>query len=381
MRKILICMCLLAVFSFPGPADDLFVIGTGEGEGELLVPTRILEGPDGNIYAFDRMDAYIKVYSPEGKYLRRMGGKGQGPGEVQRVDGLFFDFTAGGELFFTEFFQGHRWITLMNLEGDEIRVVKPDLAKYFGIAKAAALVDGRFIVELNFLAEPEKEKDYFLQRFPRRLVIMDKEGRLQSTILEKNHISRISLLDSGGDSPIPFTPNFIWCVPKGEKLVFSEGLGPMLELYSSDGDRLKELKTPLPSALVVTKKDLEAWKKKRREHMESRDPGWYARFGNVIEKYKKSIYKERPSFSSFEPTPEGNMVVRGLADEDSREVEQWLIASDGSLLGTLKSDLMGAVITRNFIIFAKQDEDFIVTAYALKRSGTEKEDFARLSGM
>ncbi len=33
-------------------ANDLIALGALEGNGELLVPTRIVEGPDGNIYAF-----------------------------------------------------------------------------------------------------------------------------------------------------------------------------------------------------------------------------------------------------------------------------------------------------------------------------------------
>ena len=360
-------------------AEDLVVIGGGvEGEGKLLVPMRILEGPDGNIYAFDSMDAYIKVYSPSGKYLRRIGGKGQGPGEIQRADGLFFDFTPAGELFFTEFFQGHNWITLMKPDGNLIKVIKPDLTKYYGISQAAALPDGRFVLELNFIAEPEKEKDYFLQRFPREILVLDREGRIQSSVLKRNHITRISYMDSGADSPIPFTPDFIWSVLKGERLLFSEGLGPELEVYGLDGQRIKTLDTGLPEARKVTKKDLDEWKKMRKEASESRDPGWYNRFGSVIEKYKKSIYKERPVFRRFEPTPSGNIVVHGANGYEASAVEHWLVGADGRVLGSLKSAITGVVIARHFIFFSRQDEDYNITAYALERTGSEEEDFARL---
>lgn len=376
-----VIMGIVALGLYAG-ADDPVVIGAGaEGDGKLLVPVRIQEGPDGNIYAFDSMDAYIKVYSPDGKYLRRLGGKGQGPGEIQRVDGMFFDFTPAGELFFTEFFQGHNWITLMKPDGNLIKVIKPDLNKYYGISRAAALPDGRFVLELNFIAEPEKEKDYFLQRFPREILVLDREGKIQSTILKRNHITRISYMDSGADSPIPFTPNFIWCVLEGKRLLFSEGLGPELEVYGLDGQRIETLETGLPEARKVTKKDLDEWKKKRKEASASRDPGWYNRFGSVIEKYKNSIYKEQPGFQGFESTPSGNIVVYGGRDYDASEIEHWLIGADGRLLGSLKSDILGVVIARHFVFFARLDEDYNITAYALKRSGSEEEDFARLAGL
>jgi hypothetical protein len=384
MKRLAFCLIIILGLAVQtgaqgGPEDPL-VLGSMEGEGELLVPLRILEGPDGNIYALDRMDSFIKVYAPDGAYLRRLGGKGQGPGEIQRVEGVFFDFTPGGELYFTEFFQGHNWITLMKPDGNLIKVIKPDMTRYYGISRAACLPDGGFVVEMNFIAEPEKEKDYFLQRFPQELIVMDREGKISSTILKRDHITRISYADSGADSPIPFTPNFIWCLINGDRVLFSEGLGPLLDVYDLGGEKLETLETSLPPAKKVTQRALDEWRSRRKEAMESRDPGWYSRFGSVIEKYKKSIYKESPVFWRFEPTPEGNILVYGETGEEGDELETWLLSADGRLLGKLRSDIMGAVISRHFVFFARQDEDYIVTAYAMKRTGTEQEDFARLAG-
>ena len=73
--------------------EDIFTLGAEQGDGLLLYPRDVKEGPDGNIYVLDWSDAFIKVYSPDGKLLRRMGGKGQGPGEFQDADGSYFGFT------------------------------------------------------------------------------------------------------------------------------------------------------------------------------------------------------------------------------------------------------------------------------------------------
>ena len=74
-------LLILAGFAF---GQEAFQIGTLGEEGELIYPRQIAEGPDGNIYVYDQSDAFIKVYSPEGRYLRAFGGEGQGPGEIQR---------------------------------------------------------------------------------------------------------------------------------------------------------------------------------------------------------------------------------------------------------------------------------------------------------
>lgn len=64
-------------------SDEVIQIGAFGQEGELIFPQQIAEGPDGNIYVYDQQDAFIKVYSPSGKFIRKIGGRGQGPGEIQ----------------------------------------------------------------------------------------------------------------------------------------------------------------------------------------------------------------------------------------------------------------------------------------------------------
>ena len=39
---------------------------------------------DGQVYVFERQDREIRVYSPDGRLIRRIGGAGEGPGEFQR---------------------------------------------------------------------------------------------------------------------------------------------------------------------------------------------------------------------------------------------------------------------------------------------------------
>jgi hypothetical protein len=90
MKQIILAVILIwgsFIFVF---GDEEIIIGREDGDGLLVYPQQVGEGPDANIYVYDLADAFIKVFSPEGKFLRKIGGKGQEPGEIQRPDGNIF---------------------------------------------------------------------------------------------------------------------------------------------------------------------------------------------------------------------------------------------------------------------------------------------------
>ncbi len=65
--------------------SEELTIGEGETseEGVLNRPQYLDVDSDGNIYIMDRGDIDIKVFTPEGRFIRTIGGKGQGPGEFE----------------------------------------------------------------------------------------------------------------------------------------------------------------------------------------------------------------------------------------------------------------------------------------------------------
>jgi hypothetical protein len=70
--------------------DSNYVMGAIEG---------VAHGPDGNIAVLDCAMSCVKVFSPQGEYLRRIGRKGSGPGELQDV--AFLAISEDGHLFMT----------------------------------------------------------------------------------------------------------------------------------------------------------------------------------------------------------------------------------------------------------------------------------------
>ena len=68
-----------------GTAPVVFAIGRAEGADHEMfadVAAVAFDGRD-NLYVLDRQSARIMVYDPAGRFLRQVGRKGQGPGELQ----------------------------------------------------------------------------------------------------------------------------------------------------------------------------------------------------------------------------------------------------------------------------------------------------------
>lgn len=379
-KKTISFLCASLLFlsmGFPSFGQDHFIIGNEEGDGFLAYPRYTQEGPDGNIYVFDWGDFYIKVFSHDGKYLRRIGGKGQGPGEVQRADGANFGFTPEGKLYFTEFIRGHRWITLMELSGEFIKVLTPDINETYGITDSFPLKDGGFLIRLSFMSKPEMKKDYFLYKSPRVLMRIDSKGKIVSELIRKEYFSMISSIGDGATSSLPYVPAFAWIPYTDNTVLFTDGMTKSFEVYDYQGKRVREITTDLPAPEKVTGRDLNAWRKLREEFMMVRDPDWYNRFGRVIEKYKKSLY-DKPNLDGISSTPEGNILVEGSEDFEEAEGNYWLLDGKGKILAHMTIAGSWLRIDRNFVFFQTSDEDGNTLVHCVKRQSSEKDDLLRI---
>jgi hypothetical protein len=379
MKTIVLVLVMLFLI-WPCGAKEYFVLGEQEGDGEVLYPTGVKEGPDGNIYVYDQMFAFIKVFSSKGNYLRKMGGKGQGPGDIQRADGLSFNFTYDGKmLYYTEFFGGHRWITFMNLSGKFHHVIKLKMNKIYGILTSVPLQDGSFLAKISYLSPPEAKKDYYLWRNHIALVKINPKGEIVSEILMTNHVQRISSISDGGDLGIPHAPLFVWVLLKNDSIIFTEGLSDVFKIYDMKGKITGEIKTPVPAPQTVTAADLDNWRQKLKSRV--RDKSWFNEFGKVIYKYKESIHRKKSNIGSVSLTPNNNLLIIGAINPGKQARPYWLIDLEGNTIKTVEiaDPINYLTISTHFIFAWSRDEDDNPLILCFKRKGTEAEDLARLS--
>jgi DNA-binding beta-propeller fold protein YncE len=72
--------------------DTLFAFGNpGPGEGEMVHPTNVAIGPDGNVYVTDTNNFRVQVFTPDGDFVRKIGSAGTGFGQFGRPKGVAVD--------------------------------------------------------------------------------------------------------------------------------------------------------------------------------------------------------------------------------------------------------------------------------------------------
>jgi len=364
----------IIVFAFSNSwGQSTFAVGDDEDDGTLFYPRQVEEGPDGNIYVFDSGDSFIKVFTAAGEYVRRIGGEGEGPGKFQRADGAAFGFLTDGDLYFTEFIGGHRWITVMELSGDLKGVLSLQMDEAFGVRRAHALTDGGYLVHLTLSSTPKKVSDYYLYSDPQALVRIDSQGQTISKIIAKEYTTMISMVPDGATSQLPYHPIFAWVPLEDGTVVFTDGMSRSLKVLDQRGQLVREIAAELPGPEKVTKEDLDAWRKEREEWMMARNPSWHTRFGKVIYKYEKSLY-DRPLIAGMSLTPKGQILVAGARESGRHERTYWLLDGEGKITAKVALDCWALNISESFLFYMTADEDGNTVVNCSKRAGEEHTD-------
>ncbi len=106
-----------------GKVLDLIVeelsIGLAEGPEEYMLnrPFDVKAADDGTIFVFDWGDVCIKVYDKDGKYLRTVGQRGQGPGDFGGP--IYMALSSDGKIFVMD--SRLRRISVFNMTGEYLR--------------------------------------------------------------------------------------------------------------------------------------------------------------------------------------------------------------------------------------------------------------------
>lgn len=360
---------------------DFITLGDNNPEEGLIYPGKILEGPDKNIYVYDSQDAFIKVFSPEGKLLRKLGGKGEGPGQFKRADAADFGFTPDNKsIYFTEYFQGHKWITFLGLTGKLKNTLKYNFGGFYGISRST--ISGR---DMIFLQKERpgrviRKKEIYYVNYISEINIMNSLGNITSTVLSREFPQTISFIKMGGDTGIPFTPMFLWKVTKQGDVIFTDGTTDKLEVYGIDGKLKRRVVVPVGKPIPVTKEDLDHWRNKRKESYSNRDKSWYRRFGSVVEKYTTSVFKYKPVILNMSLTPAENILLRCISN--MKNIFKYiLVDKNGKLLIEFFSPFSEIKITENYFIVRSINDDEETIIIIINREGAEETALKRVKNL
>jgi len=101
--------------------EEELSIGEAEGREEYMFSQVIDVGVDNkeNMYILDSLEAHIRVFNKNGEYLKTIGRKGQGPGEIQRA--INIHITPTDEILIND--RGARNFHFFTLGGEYIRSI------------------------------------------------------------------------------------------------------------------------------------------------------------------------------------------------------------------------------------------------------------------
>jgi len=73
-------------------SEEELAINEEDANGNIILykPSRITIDSEGNICIFDSQDISIKVFSPDGTFVKSIGRQGEGPGEFQSIGPMKF---------------------------------------------------------------------------------------------------------------------------------------------------------------------------------------------------------------------------------------------------------------------------------------------------
>lgn len=344
-------------------------IGVNQGsvEGELFSPALFQEGPDGEVYVFDKKDDYIKVYSHKtGVFLRKIGGLGQGPGQYIRFG--TFRFTNDSKIFFTEASRGHRWITFIGLHGEYIRILKYKSENIFGLSDAMMMQNDKIIGLAELSGIPEKASGLYYRSYYRWLVIIDTDGQVGKKIIEKKHVFAISFTAQGKGPSIPDFPDFLWTLTQDNHIIFSEGNSNMLEVYDLNGKKTGVITIPIADAPELNKRDLKDWIENKKKQVVKYDGiEFYKKYYSVAEKYKPYYGKKQiiQSISAFQP---GYLLISRSKKKKTGEYIYHIVDRKGKMIETAKSYASSTEIGKNLILYTLLDEDENLILHCQKRN-------------
>jgi hypothetical protein len=130
-------------------------IGTAEGDpdyqfGSIPSVAGLAIASDGRIVAADLQARHLKVFAPDGRYQRTVGGPGAGPGEFG-IQGLQVVIAPGDTLVVSDL--GNQRVSLFLLDGTFVRSFPQSYQDGFAFRWDAA-EDGRLVTQLRRVAFP-----------------------------------------------------------------------------------------------------------------------------------------------------------------------------------------------------------------------------------
>jgi hypothetical protein len=259
-----------------GEPQTLWAVGVAEGaEQEMFseVPAVAFDA-EGNLYVADRDNGRVQVFGPDGSFLRQIGQKGQGPGELGQIMDMVV--TADGRVVVSDIGRGGFSIFSRGGEFEKNVMFPPELGPFvreMTVHSGGGLIvpAGRFGAGLGGPgAGPPEMSD------KQGIVHVPLEDGSKPRVIYEADAPKMEVRTGGSANertvsiapPPTFTPDVDWVALPGGGLAVSNRAEYAVRIVSPDGSVSHTLTRPL-SPRAVSEADREAAREQRREAMRS----------------------------------------------------------------------------------------------------------------
>lgn len=338
-------------------------LGTLEGDGPESFGhvASLAVGPDGRVYVADGQAMEVRVFGPDGTFLRALGRQGEGPGEFQALDGV--EIGPEGTLYVRD--PRLSRVSLFDPNAGEFLDSFP-LQRAFMIFSAGTTLwvddEGRVWDKIVATLRVDEPELHALIRYP------PAGGEPDTLVLGEREAPRVLAVDGDGNPRaglrIPFSATAAFDVaPDGQ---FAWGIGDAypITVRGPEGDTLRAFGRSL-EAEEVTSAEAEAARATLRE--QARDLAEGSRLQNY------DLPDMKPLFNEITADRTGHWWVRryrwarpvsqeesGAGDSASSESEPYLydvFDPEGQFLGTVEIPEMRVMeIGRDFVAGIETDE-------------------------
>jgi hypothetical protein len=284
----------------------------------LEIPVGVISDAAGNIYVLDQKAHNIKKFDSSGRFLKRIGRRGQGPGDFSSPS-LF----SVAEDRFVVWDMDNMRICTLTLDGEFLDSTRIGYLDPWP-CKIRGLPGGNILIERYKSYRTDRPQDFLLEIYSPELELLD--------ILLKEDVWRRRFNEpSGRTMPAPFADYVHWDVTADGKIALAFSNRNEIEIRGSEGDTIAAFSHPYDPVAVNEQDKLEFFKGIIYTIDDRRVP--------YPESYKKATKfpEYKPSFFRMFLDSQGNVLVSRYRKNRSIEGRTFdVFASDGEFLSSVR---------------------------------------------
>lgn len=298
--------------------EDLSLGGPrAEGDYAFGGIRNLVVDDEGSIYVLDGKSYRVQVFDASGKYIRTIGRKGQGPGDLDSPLSLSINQTSDELLIL----QGIRRLSFFRTDGTFLRQMNINNA-------IRAQLDSRGRI---YLLEQARSKEGAWSFDVRKLSMFGTDLGVTASVPGQGYTGKIN----------PFFPLNYFQIDRSDNLVYGDSRSYEIMFFEPSEGRLFKKITRLYSAIPITEED-------RKRELENTPPEAQADL---------MFPSDHPVFSGFFLSDDGYIFVRTKErTKDGLDIHD-VFDAQGHYVGRIPLKSRGITILKNRYYALEEDED------------------------